>query len=458
MSPEIDEAWLAGFAEGLRDDQARFAIKLLGGDTIAVPERTVVADYRLWPVRRKAAWCAASGGRPGDRLYVSGTIGGSAVGLALLNKEEGPWSAFGPKVRDTLIQRYRVPEPRSALAPALLEFASAAMDVSDGLVGDCDKVCAASGCSAVIDADKVPLAPGLEGSGRPDLVARLLTARRGLRNSLRGPGGQGPGVRGESRRRRGGSDRDRKARRRPQFGDGAVQWHVTQSIQARIRAWGRGEAMTAEVAPCGPCRRPEGTPECLCACRCRRARRRGAVDQLRHRPPSLPTIFWRGQVARHAADNRFRRRHGLRDGSGGAADAKGRAAGGFHHRHARQLRWGGAFRLGDVRSPSFILLCIGSVLVGFSQAFIQQFRFAAADTASPAFRPRAISLVMAGGIVAAVLGPQTVIYAADLFENAPLCRRVSWRGRAHAARRRCAPLPRHSARRGKVGRCERTAA
>ena len=67
----------------------------------------------------------------------------------------------------------------------------------------------------------------------------------------------------------------------------------------------------------------------------------------------------------------------------------------------------------------FVLLCIGSFLIGFSQAFIQQFRFAAADTASPAFRPRAISLVMAGGIVAAVLGPQTVIYAADLFESAP---------------------------------------
>jgi MFS family permease len=67
----------------------------------------------------------------------------------------------------------------------------------------------------------------------------------------------------------------------------------------------------------------------------------------------------------------------------------------------------------------FVLLCVGSFFIGFSQAFLQQFRFAATDTASPAFRPRAISLVMAGGIVAAVLGPQTVIYAADLFQGAP---------------------------------------
>ncbi len=68
---------------------------------------------------------------------------------------------------------------------------------------------------------------------------------------------------------------------------------------------------------------------------------------------------------------------------------------------------------------SFLLLCVGSFLVGFAAAFVQQFRFAAADTASPAFRPRAISLVMVGGVVAAVLGPQTVIHTADLLKGAP---------------------------------------
>jgi MFS family permease len=70
-------------------------------------------------------------------------------------------------------------------------------------------------------------------------------------------------------------------------------------------------------------------------------------------------------------------------------------------------------------AASFLLLCIGTFFVGFAAAFVQQFRFAAADTASPAFRPRAISLVLAGGIVAAVLGPQTVLRTADLFAAAP---------------------------------------
>lgn len=70
-------------------------------------------------------------------------------------------------------------------------------------------------------------------------------------------------------------------------------------------------------------------------------------------------------------------------------------------------------------AANFLLLCAGSLAVGFASAFVQQFRFAAADTASPAFQPRAISLVMAGGIVAAVVGPQTVIHMADFFPPFP---------------------------------------
>ncbi|HWT31754.1 MAG TPA: MFS transporter, partial [Propylenella sp.] len=68
---------------------------------------------------------------------------------------------------------------------------------------------------------------------------------------------------------------------------------------------------------------------------------------------------------------------------------------------------------------SFLMLCAGGVLAGFAAAFVQQFRFAAADTASERFRPRAISLVMAGGVAAAVIGPQSVIHMTDLFAPTP---------------------------------------
>lgn len=174
LSPEIDDAWLAGFAAGLREDQVEYKIRLLGGDTIAVPDRTIASVTAFGSVP-KGRMVRRSGGQPGDKLYVSGAIGGSAAGLALITREEGPWRSLAEKQRELLIKRYRVPEPKTALAPALIEFASAAIDVSDGLVGDCDKICAASECSAVIEADKVPLAPGLVGRGQPELVARLLT-------------------------------------------------------------------------------------------------------------------------------------------------------------------------------------------------------------------------------------------------------------------------------------------
>ena len=74
---------------------------------------------------------------------------------------------------------------------------------------------------------------------------------------------------------------------------------------------------------------------------------------------------------------------------------------------------GGLTQATAVIVGSFVLLCVGTLLAGACGAFFQQFRFAAADTASEAFRPRAISLVLVGGIAAAVIGPQTVIFFAD---------------------------------------------
>jgi thiamine-monophosphate kinase len=173
LSLDIDDAWLTGFSAGLREDQARYGIKLLGGDTIAVPDRTVISVTAFGSVP-EGRMVRRSGGRPGDLLYVSGAIGLSALGLALLKGEEGPWSNLREATRDSLVRRYRVPAPPTQLAPVLLEFASAAMDVSDGLVGDCDKICAASACSAVIEAKAVPTA--FSGSANRELLTRLLTA------------------------------------------------------------------------------------------------------------------------------------------------------------------------------------------------------------------------------------------------------------------------------------------
>jgi thiamine-monophosphate kinase len=95
------------------------------------------------------------GAKAGDRVVVSGTIGDAALGLDLLKGNAA--TALGDDERAMLIGRYRVPQPRLALAQAVRQHASAAMDVSDGLAGDLAKLCAASQVSAAIDAQSIPL-------------------------------------------------------------------------------------------------------------------------------------------------------------------------------------------------------------------------------------------------------------------------------------------------------------
>jgi thiamine-monophosphate kinase len=148
-----DENWLALFARGLGGDAAAFRCPLLGGDTVSTPGPltiSITAFGRVPPggmVKRASA-------QPGDRVVVTGTIGDAALGLALLT---GKMTLDDATAREALTGRYRVPQPRVALAKAVRTYARAAMDVSDGLAGDLAKLCAASGVSAVIDAGSVPL-------------------------------------------------------------------------------------------------------------------------------------------------------------------------------------------------------------------------------------------------------------------------------------------------------------
>jgi thiamine-monophosphate kinase len=169
LPDRIDEAWLAAFARGLAADQAEFGIALAGGDSVRTPGPTTFSVTALGEVEAGRA-LRRSGARPGDCVYVSGTIGDGALGLAVLEGRVADDAA------GTLAGRYLLPRPRLGLGRALGGTATAALDVSDGLVADLGHIASASGVRIVIEAERVPLSPAARAAlaADPRLLASVL--------------------------------------------------------------------------------------------------------------------------------------------------------------------------------------------------------------------------------------------------------------------------------------------
>ena len=157
---DLDDAWLAGFASGLGEDQARFGLSLIGGDIVSTPGPLLLSCTILGLVETGRA-LRRSTAVPGDVIWVSGTLGDAALGLRVIKG-----LAATEDEAFYLVERYRRPEPRLALGQRLVGLAHAAIDVSDGLLADLGHILEESRVGGRIAADRLPVssvAHGLPG-------------------------------------------------------------------------------------------------------------------------------------------------------------------------------------------------------------------------------------------------------------------------------------------------------
>jgi thiamine-monophosphate kinase len=183
----VREEWLAEFARGLSEDQRQFGISLLGGDTSATQGPLSISVTAMGFVP-KGRMVKRSGAKVGDAVYVTGTIGDSGGGLALLKGEAG---GLDEADRAYLVHRYRAPQPPVIFGARLYDIAHASVDISDGLIADLGHLALASGVGIVVEGEHVPLSPALKALWGAETLARAVavgddyqiafTAARGLR-------------------------------------------------------------------------------------------------------------------------------------------------------------------------------------------------------------------------------------------------------------------------------------
>jgi len=153
LTRETGVEWLESFAAALAEDQKRFGVHLVGGDTVATPGPLTLTVCAFGCVARGGE-LRRSGARPGDAVFVTGAIGDAALGLIALTRGLAGVDAADCRA---LVARYRRPTPRTECGPRLVGLASAAIDVSDGLLADLGHICETSATAATIEAGRVPL-------------------------------------------------------------------------------------------------------------------------------------------------------------------------------------------------------------------------------------------------------------------------------------------------------------
>lgn len=162
-----EEKWLKGFIKGLESISDKYNCHLLGGDTTGT-KGLLSLSVTIFGEIEAGKMVKRRGAKPGDHLYLSGSVGNAALGFLLKSDQLGiqptdmgfepdlkKWSLTSEQ-RQQLEESYLRPTPRVELAEPLKNYASAAMDVSDGLLADLPKLCAASACGADIELASIP--------------------------------------------------------------------------------------------------------------------------------------------------------------------------------------------------------------------------------------------------------------------------------------------------------------
>lgn len=171
LTISADDDWDAAFIDGIGEVCAHFDLALIGGDTIALPPGSPRVLGLTAIGRAGPSTPSRSGAKPGDKLWVVGTLGDSAAGLALLQ--------LNPAATGSLVEAYRRPVPMLAAGQALASHATAMMDVSDGLLLDARRLAEASGCAAIVDLDGLPLSKAFVAERGNGLEAQMFAATGG---------------------------------------------------------------------------------------------------------------------------------------------------------------------------------------------------------------------------------------------------------------------------------------
>jgi thiamine-monophosphate kinase len=156
---DLDEAWVDAFFDGIAAAEQRYGVELVGGDVSSAA--SIVVDVAMHGTVPTGEAVGRSGARPGDRIYVTGFLGGAALGLARLEAATAPNDAsLHTPSGDEAVRRFLYPRPPHRVGPAVRARASAMTDLSDGLSTDLAHILADSGMAARVEEDRIPRFPG----------------------------------------------------------------------------------------------------------------------------------------------------------------------------------------------------------------------------------------------------------------------------------------------------------